>query len=58
MDGDGRVRETCDELLDVADTLDSAEGCAEGGAVPEVQVHTVKTRVRRQVGERREVTYA
>ena len=40
VNGNGRVRETCDKLLNIAYALDSAEWRAEGRTVPEVQVHS------------------
>ena len=41
MDGDGRVRETGDELLEIAKALDASDGRAKGVIVPEVEVHGV-----------------
>ena len=40
VNGNGRVRETCDKLLNIAYALDSAQRRAEGRSVPEVQVHS------------------
>lgn len=45
MDGDGRVSETCDELLDPTNSLDASDGRAECRAIPEEQVQPRTNRV-------------
>jgi hypothetical protein len=49
--GDRRVRETSDELLDVADALHASDRRTKAGAVPEVEVERMVETVPLFLGE-------